>query len=176
MSDIYNREIARVVQTFLTEAGWKYQFNEETGIFSCTISLAGNLNTVRCVLKVNETNYNVYAIAPLSANTNDTKQMQNIAEFICRANFGLRNGNFELDFRDGEIRYKCFVDCNGLLPNEKIVCTSIYCPAAMFERYGEGIIQVLFNEMPPRAAVALCEEETENDVSPQADPEEHAPS
>ncbi len=29
-----------------------------------------------------------------------------IAEFVARANDGLRIGNFELDFGDGEVRYK----------------------------------------------------------------------
>ena len=28
------------------------------------------------------------------------------AEFICRANYGLPIGNFEMDFSDGELRYK----------------------------------------------------------------------
>jgi hypothetical protein len=41
-----------------------------------------------------------------------------VAEFITRANYGLRIGNFELDFGDGEVRYKTSIDYSGttLLP------------------------------------------------------------
>lgn len=66
-----------------------------------------------------------------------------MAEFICRANYGLKNGNFELDMRDGEIRYKSFVDCEGLTPTTEMVRNSIHCPAAMFDRYGDGIVDII---------------------------------
>ncbi|WP_049790798.1 hypothetical protein [Trichormus azollae] len=38
---------------------------------------------------------------------------QVIAECITRANYGMIIGNFELDFNDGEIRYKTSIDAEG---------------------------------------------------------------
>ncbi len=35
------------------------------------------------------------------------------AELITRANYGLRLGNFELDFSDGELRFKTSIDVEG---------------------------------------------------------------
>ena len=64
--------------------------------------------------------------------------MASMAEFVCRANYGLVSGNFELDMRDGEIRFKRFAECEGITPTSEMVCNSIHCPAAMFKRYGAG--------------------------------------
>jgi len=36
-----------------------------------------------------------------------------VAEFINRANYGIIIGNFEMDFADGEIRYKTSIDVQG---------------------------------------------------------------
>jgi hypothetical protein len=36
-----------------------------------------------------------------------------VAEFLTRANSGMVIGNFELDFADGEIRYKTSIDVEG---------------------------------------------------------------
>ena len=80
-----------------------------------------------------------------------------MADFICRANYGLLNGNFELDIRDGEIRYKTYVDCEGNNPSIEIVRNSIYCPAAMMERYSAGIADIIFGNATAEEAVIKCE-------------------
>src|SRR5450759_4526798 len=36
-----------------------------------------------------------------------------LADFLTRANYGLYVGNFELDYNDGEIRYKTSIDVEG---------------------------------------------------------------
>lgn len=87
-----------------------------------------------------------------------------MAEFICRANYGLKNGNFELDMRDGEIRYKSFVDCEGLTPTTEMVRNSIHCPAAMFDRYGDGIVDIIFGNSTAKEAVAKCEKSPEEEL------------
>lgn len=83
--------------------------------------------------------------------------MVTMAEFVCRANYGLKNGNFEFDMREGEIRFKCFVDCEGIAPTVEIIRNSIHCPAAMFEQYGDGIVGILFGNMSAKDAVSKCE-------------------
>lgn len=36
-----------------------------------------------------------------------------LAEFLTRANYGLFIGNFEMDWQDGEVRYKTSIDVAG---------------------------------------------------------------
>ena len=81
-----------------------------------------------------------------------------MAQFLCRANYGLRNGNFELDVRDGEIRYKVFQNCSGgVVPNEEIVRDSIYVCASMFEHYSQGIVGIIYGGLDAKEAIDLCE-------------------
>ncbi len=115
------------------------------------------MKNVQYVVGINERDYNVYAISPLSVDQDDPEQMGKMAEFICRANYGLRDGNFEMDFNDGELRYKCFMNCNGSIPTKNMVGASIHCPAAMFDRYSKGIMQILFGDMSAAEAIEVCE-------------------
>lgn len=157
MEHNYSVGIAGSIKDFLDEDDWHYSFDREKGLFRFGLNIKGKLTSIQYLVIVNENDYNVYATSPLSADQDDGEQMKEMAEFVCRANYGLRNGNFELDFRDGELRYKCYVNCDGVLPSMEMVRSSIHCPAAMFTRYGEGIVQILFGGVNAVEAVNLCE-------------------
>jgi len=38
-----------------------------------------------------------------------------VNEFLTRANYGLNIGNFEMDFQDGEIRFKTAIDVEEVI-------------------------------------------------------------
>ncbi len=155
----YSMAIAEGIQNYLVEDDWRFKFDEENGIFKFGLSLKGKLNKVDYVIDVESDDYIVYVASPIGAGRDDPAQLAAMAEFVCRANYGLKNGNFELDFRDGEIRYKIFVPCEGLTPSRNQVKRSIYCAAAMFDRYGDGILKVLFSGASAEEAVKACEED-----------------
>ena len=58
---------------------------------------------------------------------------------------------------DGEVRYKCYVDCDGALPCDDVIRNSIYCPAQMLERYGAGIVDIVCLDGSAADAIAKCE-------------------
>lgn len=149
----YSQSIARLIKRFLDEDDWHYSFNEDNGSFTFNLSLKGKLQKVAYKVQVRDTHYLVYATSPMNAD--DCKPQ--MAEFISRANYGLVNGNFEFDFRDGEIRYKCYVGCNDTTPGKEEIRKSIYVPGVMFRRYGEGIVAVLFGLKTAEQAVKDCE-------------------
>ena len=158
MSKNYSPKIAEAVHNFLTKDDWNFEFQEEKGIFRFGLNLKGKIRNVQYIVDVHETDFNVYGLVPISAEHRDKYMMQQLAEFLHRANYGLRNGNFELDFRDGEIRYKTYIECEGLdAPTFEMVRSGIYCTAAMFERYGEGIVKIIFADMDAETAIAICE-------------------
>ena len=158
MNKHYSKEIAEVVHNFLTKDDWNFEFQEEKGIFRFGLNLKGKIRNVQYIVDIHETDFNVYGLVPISAEHRDDNMMQQLAEFLHRANYGLRNGNFELDFRDGEIRYKTYIECEGLdAPTFEMVRSGIYCTAAMFERYGEGIVKIIFADMDAETAIAICE-------------------
>ena len=167
MSKHYSKEIADAISQFLTQDGWKYQFLEQAGIFRFAVELEGQISKMSFVLEVHETDYNVYGFIPISAKPGDKEMLLRISEFLHRANYGLRNGNFELDFQDSEIRYKTFVECDGLTaPTHEMICNSIYCVAVVFERYSKGIAKIIWADMDAKTAVAICEHPCE-EVQPE---------
>lgn len=161
---MYSQKIAQAINSYLTDDEWHFSFDEKRGLFKFGLSLRGKIKKINYIIDVKDDEYVVYAFSPLGADEDDKEMMSSLAEFVCRANYGLVNGNFELDMRDGEIRFKCFVDCDGITPTSEMVRNSIHCPAAMFKRYGTGIVDIIFGKSSAQEAVEQCEKSTEDEL------------
>lgn len=153
----YSKSIANAINNFLTADDWHFSFDDQRGLFKFGLCLKGKIKKINYIIDVKEDEYIAYAISPLGADEDDEKMMATMAEFVCRANYGLKSGNFELDMRDGEIRFKSFVDCDGITPTAEMVRNSIHCPAAMFDRYGAGLVDIIFSNASAKDAIAKCE-------------------
>lgn len=156
----YSTKIADAIQEFLHDDDWHYTFREEKGTFHFSLSTRSRLNTVDYFIAVREDHYRVLCVSPLSVNTDDAQELARMAEFITRANYGMTRGCFEMDYRDGEIRFRMTVDCDGdAVPTQEIVKNSVYVPASMFNRYGSGMVHTMFSDLNPAAIVRACEAE-----------------
>lgn len=153
----YSIEIANIVKQFLTEDDWHYSFDEERGIFEFGLRVRNKIQKIKYLIDIEKDMMVVYGICPIGADCNDENMMEQMAEFICRANFGLKNGSFEFDFDYGEIRYKSFIDCDEVHHSTKVVKNSIYCIAAMYKRYANGITSIIFAGSSAKEAIDLCE-------------------
>lgn len=160
----YSKDIADAINRFLTEDDWHFLFDEQRGMFKFGLSLKSRMKSINYIIDVKDDEYVVYAISPIGADHMDENMMTSMADFICRANYGLKNGNFELDMRDGEIRYKSYVDCEGITPTTDIVRNSILCPGAMFNQYGDGIVDIIFGGASAKDAIAKCEKSPEEQL------------
>jgi hypothetical protein len=86
----------------------------------------------------------------------ETKNLA-IAEFIARANFGMIIGNFELDFTDGEIRYKTSIDVEGANLTFLQIKRLVYANVMMMDQYLPGIMSLLDSDVEPKDAIAQIE-------------------
>lgn len=164
MTKNYSMEIANEINNFLLKNDWRFFFDEERGVFRFGLRLKNKIKTINYIIYTENKYYLVYAVSPIGADSDDYEMMARMAEFICRANYGLTSGDFELDMRDGEIRYKSYVDCDGIIPTEEMIRESIYCPAAMFERYAPGIFDIIFGNSTAIDAVDKCEKSIEEEI------------
>lgn len=160
----YSNEIAAVVKQFLDGDDWHYSFDENRGIFDFGLRIRSKIQKIKYIVDVKDDEIVVYGICPIGADRDDADMMARMAEFLCRANYGLQNGSFEFDFRDGEIRYKSFVDCDGVLPSTEVVKNSIYCIDAMYKRYAPGIVDIIFAGCSAKDAIAKCEKSPEEEL------------
>lgn len=160
----YSNEIAAVVKQFLDGDDWHYSFDENRGIFDFGLRIRSKIQKIKYLVDVKDDEIVFYGICPIGADRDDAEMMAQMAEFLCRANYGLKNGSFEFDFRDGEIRYKSFVDCDGVLPSTEVVKNSIYCIDAMYKRYAPGIMDIIFAGCSAKDAIAKCEKSPEEEL------------
>ncbi|RME60536.1 hypothetical protein D6779_02000 [Candidatus Parcubacteria bacterium] len=90
------------------------------------------------------------------------ERRQAVAEFLTRANYGLRIGNFEMDFNDGEIRYKTSLDITNLNPDQvtdEMIAVLVTANLQTMNRYYPGIKKVIDGKEP-----AACIAEIEGDI------------
>ena len=95
-----------------------------------------------------------YSVCPVNTPVDKRAAM---AEFITRANYGLIIGNFELDFEDGEIRYKTSLDAEDLALNATAFKNLVYANVSMMDQYLPGIMSILYSEISPREMIDQIE-------------------
>jgi len=80
-----------------------------------------------------------------------------LAEFFTRANYGMVIGNFELDMKDGEMRYKVSADVEGIELPGVFLKNMAYTAVVTMDRYLPGIMKVLYSDIAPEQAVREIE-------------------
>ncbi|MEA5419673.1 YbjN domain-containing protein [Spirulina sp. CCNP1310] len=96
----------------------------------------------------------VYSICPNKARVDKLIAIQ---EFLTRANFGLKFGNFEMDLSDGEVRFKTSIQFAGMVEPEAMIEECLSLNIVTFDRYLPGILQVMFTDVTPEDAIAVIE-------------------
>ena len=160
----YSDELVNVVKKFLVDDDWHFSFDENTGIFDFGLRVKSKIQRINYIVDVHEDEIVVYGICPIGVDHTDADTMAQMAEFLCSANYGLKNGCFELNFRDGEIRFRSFIDCEDTTPSVKVIKNSIYCTAAMYKRYAPGIVDIIFAGCTAKEAIAKCEKSPEDEL------------
>lgn len=142
------------IKAFFNNNEWKYNYNEKDNVFISGIDMGNIIGSVRMLIILSDKSYNVYMILNSKI---EEQYFSIIAEFLHRVNYGLNNGNFEIDYRDGEIRYKTYVSFIDGNVSEEIVADSIIVGAAMINRYGKGLMQLMLGDGTPEEWVEYCE-------------------
>ncbi|MGN1014218.1 MAG: hypothetical protein ACI4PM_02545 [Butyricicoccus sp.] len=146
----YSAPIAEAIRAFLTHNKWNFSFNEEKGIFTFRLAVKNALQHVTYAICVQDSSYIIFLTAPFRANPDTRTEM---AEFLCCANFGLALGNFEMDAKEGQIRFRCFTDCQTAVPCAKTIRDSILSPASVMNHFGEAMNHVHAGTMTAQEAL-----------------------
>ena len=145
---------ARLVRGYLDKNAWKYSYNPDKKLFWGNVGLRNCICMMEFLICMSDKHVTVYFKLPVSAK----KCLRPMAEFITRANYGLHMGCFELDFNDGEIRYKMSISSSALEANTEDEMTLLMSiPPRTVDDYASGIIGVLSGYEEPEEAVKRCE-------------------
>lgn len=101
------KRILDAVLNYFSQQGWPIQQHETEPIVK--FHYKGENGQWDCYARVSTDFEQLIFFSVFPAEIPEQKLLA-LAEFITRANFGLNIGNFEMDFSDGELRYKTSID------------------------------------------------------------------
>ncbi|MEQ9234516.1 YbjN domain-containing protein [Coleofasciculus sp. E2-BRE-01] len=153
-----NKSIFEQIANFFTADDWTY--TKIQGEPTLHLAFQGKNGTWTCYAKAREEEQQVvfYSICPIKA---PKTKRRALGEFIARANYGMIIGNFELDFTDGEIRYKTSVDVEGSTLTFALIKRLVYTNIMMMDEYLPGITSVIKGDASPEDAIAQIETQTD---------------
>lgn len=149
-----SQPICQVVKDFFAEDDWNFVQVESSEILQ--VVFQGDNGRWNCYAYANEEAEQLvfYSVCPVEA---QLTQLLPMAEFLSKANYGLQIGNFELDFEDGEIRYKTSIDVEGDRLTTALVKNLVYVNVTVMDKYLPGIVAIANNELTPDEAIARIE-------------------
>ncbi|MBD2561276.1 MULTISPECIES: type III secretion system chaperone family protein [Nostoc] len=147
-------QMFETVIKFFEEDNWLFEKLE--GESALGMGFQGDNGEWSCYALVREEQkqFIFYSVSPLE--TPKEKRFQ-VAEFLTRANYGMMVGNFELDFADGEVRYKTSVEAEVTNLNSALIKTMVYTNLRMMDKYLPVLMSVIDGDLSPTEAIAQVE-------------------
>ena len=145
--------LAVAVEHYLQSQEWHYKFEEERNLFTMTMGLK-KIDSSKIYIRIGEDYVTTYAMLPTHVRE-DKRDV--VCRYITRANYGLRNGNLEMDLDDGEVRYKTYFYATNRIPNQEEIERYVDISFLTLDRYAEGLMKILYADLDDKAAIQLVE-------------------
>lgn len=100
--------------------------------------------------------FSFYSVCPVHA---PEDKLMAVAELVTRINYGMAVGNFELDFEDGEVRFRTSIDVEGDRLSAALVERLAMTNVAVMDIYLPGIMKVIYSDIAPAEVVAQIDDE-----------------
>lgn len=140
------------VGIWLEANDWRYSENAEKGYYSLQIEC--DPGSVRMILDIDETEGTnfllVYVLYPVRV---PEARRQAVMELITRSNYKMTLGNFEMDFGDGEIRFRMSLDLVGQEFTDESIERVFTYSLRMGNRLYAPMLGVAFGEIAPSDAI-----------------------
>ena len=120
-----------------------------------TMYLTGKTASFKTYLEVREGQKRVFVYVESPIKVPETKRSV-VAEFLMRCNYSLALGNLEVDFRDGEVRFRNGIDVEGGVLSKDMVQQLVMISAATMDRFFGGLMQVVYGSLVPLEAFEEC--------------------
>jgi hypothetical protein len=135
----------------LQELAWRYQRDPERELVRFGVNCAnGALRVVVHVLPALDV---VKCLALFPVRVPESHRLA-AAEYLTRANYGLTLGNFEMDFADGEVRFRTSMSTDDGAINAVVAGHLVQQNITTADRYLAGLLRVIDASRTPAAAIA----------------------
>lgn len=133
--------ITEAVKSIAKEAGWNIQ--EWKGMIKIDADSSNGTWQTFCKILEDEKRFCYYSLCPVNV---PVDKIPYLAEVLTRINYGLKVGNFEMDYDTGEIHFKTYVDFYGEEDEKRAVTQCIYANTMTFDSYFSKILQAIHGE------------------------------
>ncbi|NMB54984.1 MAG: YbjN domain-containing protein [Leptolinea sp.] len=147
-------ELFPIIEKFFTDDEWYFIQLGNQPILQMTFQ--GKNGKWTCYAQIHEEQPIFFFFSICPVNVPEDKR-QKMAEFLTRANYGLKVGNFEMDFSDGEIRYKTSLNVENDQLSGPIIRNLVYANLWTMDRYLAGILSVIYGNIDPAEAIKKSE-------------------
>ena len=149
-----DRPLRNTIIEFFRRENWSFTITRNPSILR--VACEGKSGKWFCYAKIDEIDqrFIFYSVSPYQASP---EKLVAVAEYTSRANYGMTIGNFELDFADGEIRYKTSIDFQDSQASFGAIAQLVYTNISMMERYLPGILLVIEEDIEPNQAIEAIE-------------------
>lgn len=147
INEVHN--VYDLLQKHFSENGWKYTTVPKDRVILIAFDNNNDHDKIRCLGKLIEeySQFIFYSVCPHG--TPESKRVA-MAELLTRINANRVLGNFELDFDDGEIRYKTSLDYEGIeLTTAKWLENLVNVNVTMMKNFLPAILNLINSDMTP---------------------------
>jgi hypothetical protein len=143
------------VINFFKENNWSFSQHETEPILQ--MGYQGENGEWMCTAQTREQPRQFIFYSTCTVKAPEKKRLA-VAEFLTRANYSLIVGNFEMDFQDGEVRYKTYsIDVENNTLSSALIGQLIYLNVMTMDRYLPGIMSVIYANISPEEAMIQIE-------------------
>ena len=150
-------EIRKAVEDFFERDEVKHEPFDERNVARAVYGVESKFGHVTVFFHVHKDSLIIKMLLPINAEENDRPK---VGEFLHRANYGLMIGNFDFDYRDGEISYRIPIFCGRdefAPPTYEQIDFAVIIGLMMISKYGNSLIKVIFGLAEPEDAVEAAE-------------------
>jgi len=146
-------QIEQAVQEFLNEMEWKWvEVKERT----YRVHIQGENGQWAWLVWWDEDDTLFSCRSIVSVNI-PAKRRPAAAEYITRANCGLRLGNLEMDYSDGQVTVRTSAPTKGIEPCPKFIRSLAHANFTLMDMYLPGLMAVGFGKASPKTAIEEAE-------------------
>jgi hypothetical protein len=144
----------KIVKEYFEKKEWLFSQVKDKATF--LFGIGGNNGNFQCIANVEEDKHRLGFLSVCGANTPIEKRGQ-MLELINRLNFNFFLGNFEMDFEDGEVRYRTGFFFESIEANEYILDQLIMTNIAAMDKCLPALMGVMFGGLPASEALELVD-------------------
>lgn len=145
------------VQEFMRDARWEAEVIREVADYCAyRVSFKDDFPVVGSIMEVNIDQQQFVCYLLLRPIVPETRRTM-VVEFITRANFGMKIGNFEMNVDEGEGRYEASVDFQRTELSKVLVNNAVMAALDSVEPYSAAFLSVVQGGMDAAQAIREVE-------------------